>query len=332
MKIAIFSCHSFEKKYIKDVNTQNHDIIFVGESLSNKTVDKAESCEAISVFSTDNVDREILEKLQEMNIKLIATRSAGTDHINLEAAAELDVKVANVPEYSPNAIAEHCIALTLALYRKLKPSFERIGNYNFSLDDQIGLEINAKTVGICGTGDIGAKLAYLFHSFGANVLLYDANKNADFSNKDWAKYVSKEILLEQSDIISLNLPLNDETNEFISSQELSMMKESAILINTGRGKLVNTEHIYNALQDNKIAGFAMDVYENEKGIFYKDLTHSKEKDKLLISLIHMKNVVVTAHQAFLTDTALKNMMKTTFSNIENFKMNSKVKNLVSNKE
>lgn len=329
MKIAIYSCHQFEKEYIQEANTQNHELIWVGKTLDTETANKAKGCKAISVFSSDKADKEVLKKLDELNVGMIATRSAGTDHIDLETAEELDIKIINVPEYSPNAIAEHCIALTLALYRKLKPSFERIGNYNFSLEGQVGTEIHSKTVGICGTGDIGEVLAHLFHGFGARTLLFDAKKNPNLKDRSWAEYVEKKTILEQCDIISLNLPLNDETTEFIAVKELEAMKDSAILINAGRGGLVNTAHIHNALREKKIAGFAMDVYENEKGIFYQDLSTSTERDDLLTSLIEMKNVVVTAHQGFLTDTALRNMMETTFRSIEAYSNGKTIENLVS---
>ncbi len=328
MKIAIYSCHAFEKEYIENANNGKFELIWIAETLNNNTVNKAKGCRAVSLFSSDNADQDVLRMLHEMGVVFIATRSAGTDHIDLKVAEELEIKVANVPEYSPNAIAEHCIALTLALYRKLKPSFQRIGNYNFSLEGQVGSEINSKIVGICGTGDIGKVLANLFHGFGAKVLLFDAKKNPNLTDKPWATYAKKDTILKECDIISLNLPLNDETKDFISFEALEAMKESAILINTGRGGLVNTGQVYNALRENKIAGFAMDVYENEKGIFYKNLSENKEKDDLLVSLIEMDNVVVTAHQAFLTDKALKNMMGTTFENIQNFESGVSIKNLV----
>jgi D-lactate dehydrogenase len=318
MKIAIYSCHNFEIAYIEKANKKGYELVMIDDTLNENTLQKAKDCKVISIFSSDKVNREILKNLDGMGIELITTRSAGTDHIDLEAAEEFDIRITNVPEYSPNAIAEHCIALTLALYRKLKTSFQRIGEYNFSLDGQVGTEIHSKTVGICGTGDIGAVLANLFHGFGAKVLLFDAKENPDLMEKSWSKYVSKDTILKECDIVSLNLPLNENTEGFISADELNKMKKSAILINTGRGGLVNTKAVHDALQSNKIAGFAMDVYENEKGIFYKDLSNATDKDELLISLTKMDNVVVTAHQAFLTNTALNNMMETTFNNIDAF--------------
>lgn len=328
MKIAVYSCHSFEKEYIEAANDQTHELLLIEELLDSTTVKKAKNCDAICIFSSDKVDKSILEKLEKWGVGLIATRSAGTDHIDLKTAEELKIMVANVPEYSPNAIAEHCIALTLALYRKLKTSFQRIGNYNFSLEGQVGMEINSKTVGICGTGEIGEVVANLFHGFGAKVLLFDVDKNPNLEKKSWATYVDKSTLLKNCDIISLNLPLNKSTKRFISEKELSKMKKSAVLINTGRGGLVHTQKVYDALKSKNIAGFAMDVYENEKGIFYKDLSDSQKKDKLLTALIKMDNVVVTAHQAFLTATALSNMMDTTFKSIEAFENGKKIKNLV----
>ncbi|QLG46574.1 NAD(P)-dependent oxidoreductase [Costertonia aggregata] len=331
MKIAIYSCHEFEKKYLKAENMDGHELIFIAETLNRTTIDRANGCEVVSIFSSDKTDKEILKKLNQIGVELIATRSAGTDHIDLKAADEFDMKIANVPEYSPHAIAEHCIALSLALYRKLKPSFNRIGKYNFSLEGHVGREIHTKTVGICGTGDIGEVLVNLFHGFGAKVLLFDEKKNPNLTDKDWAKYVKKETILGECDIISLNLPLNEDTKGFISDNELKAMKDTAILINTGRGGLVNTEEVYNALRNRKLAGFGMDVYENEKGIFYKDLSDSTSKDDLLISLIEMDNVVVTAHQTFLTDTALSNMMRTTLDTIREFDKNENIENLVSSK-
>jgi len=251
MKIAIYSCHNFEKEYIEAANTENHELIWIDGTLTTETIGKAKGCKAISIFSSDKADEKILKKLDDLGVGLIATRSAGTDHIDLEAAEKFGIKVANVPEYSPHAIAEHCIALTLSLYRKLKSSFERIRSYNFSLEGQVGLEIRSKTVGICGTGDIGEVLANLYHGFGANVLLFDAKKNPGLTGVSWAKYAKKEALLEQCDIISLNLPLNDGTAGFISFEELEAMKDSAVLINTGRGELVDTGQVYNALREKK---------------------------------------------------------------------------------
>lgn len=328
MKIAVYSCHSFEKEYIEAANKENHELLLIDEMLDATTIKKAKNCGAISIFSSDMVDKKILKKLDEFGVGLIATRSAGTDHIDLQTAEKLKILVANVPEYSPNAIAEHCIALTLALYRKLKTSFQRIGNYNFSLEGQVGMEINSKTVGICGTGEIGEVLANLFNGFGATVLLFDIEKNPNLEKKSWATYVSKDKILKKCDIISLNLPLTKDTKSFISDEDLIKMKKSAVLINTGRGGLVHTKNVYDALKSKKIAGFAMDVYEDEKGIFYKNLSDTSKKDKLLTALIAMDNVVVTAHQAFLTNTALTNMMDTTFKSIEAFESGKKIKNLI----
>lgn len=328
MKIAIFSAHGFEEKYINQENKDNHELIWISDSLNEDTVEKAQGCKAVSLFSSDKASKSNLKKLADMGVEFIATRSAGTDHIDLEAAKEIGIPIANVPEYSPNAIAEHCIALTLALLRKLKPSFERIKTFNFSLDGQVGQEINTKTVGICGTGDIGEIVAHLFHCFGAKILLFDSNDNPNLSEKSWASYVDKEQLLKESDVVSLNLPLNEDTKNFIAADELRMMKKTALLINTGRGPLLNTQDAYDALVNEEIAGLAIDVYENEKGIFYHDLSNSDEKDELLLSLLDMDNVVVTGHQAFLTDTALTNMMSITFENIRNFENKESFDNLV----
>lgn len=328
MKIAFYSCHSFEEPFIKQANSENHELVLVEKSLNSESIKKAKGCKAVALFSTDDATESILKKLKEMGVENIVTRSSGVDHIDLEAAEALGMKVANVPRYSPHAIAEFCVALTLSLFRKLKPTYQRIGNYNFSLDGQVGMEINSKTVGIVGTGDIGVALAKIFNGFGARVLLFDAKKNPKIKGKKWAQYVDKNKLLENSDIISLNLPLNDDTKYFIAKNELKKMKKSAVLVNTGRGELVNTKDVYTALKNNNLAGFAMDVYENEKGIFYNNKSDSKEKDELLVKLIEMGNVSVTAHQAFLTHEALQNMMRTTFKNVENLVNDEHSKNVV----
>ena len=326
MKVAIFSCHNFERPYLENANSEKFDFVFIEEKLNANTVGKAEDCKAIALFSTDNADRETLSKLKEFGVQLITTRSAGTDHIDLEAAQDLGLTVANVPEYSPNAIAEHCIALTLALYRKLKPSFQQIANYNFDLDGLVGHEIQGKKVGICGTGDIGERVAKLFRGFDAKIFLFDAEKNENLSGEEWCSYVPKNEIFENCDIISLNLPLNEETEYFVSEAQLKRMSKDSILLNTGRGKLVDTEAVLKALKDNSISGFAMDVYEYEKGLFYNDCSDSKNKDKLLQKLIDNKKTVVTAHQAFLTDKALSNMMDTTIKNIDQFNSGSKLDN------
>jgi len=315
MKIAVYSHHQFEKEFINKANTNKYGISCTSEELSTENADLAKGCDVVMLFSSDKASKEVLQKFKEMGIGLVVTRSAGTDHIDLQAAEALGIKVANVPSYSPNAIAEHVIALVLALYRKLKTSFSRISNYNFSLDGQVGTEIKEKVFGICGTGDIGEALAFIAKGFGAEILLFDEEENENLHNRSWAKYTTKEDLLKRCDIISLNLPLNEATKNFIAKQELGQMKNSAILINTGRGGLVDTEAVKNALETTTLGGFGMDVYENEKGIFYKDLSDTEEKDRLLESLIARDDVVVTAHQAFLTHTALTNMMETVFESI-----------------
>ena len=324
MKIAVFSHHQFEKEFINKANTNKYEISCRAEELSIENADFAQGCDVVVLFSSDKASKEVLQKFKEMGIRLVVTRSAGTDHIDLQAAETFGIQVANVPGYSPNAIAEHVIALVLALYRKLKTSFSRISNYNFSLDGQVGSEINGKVFGICGTGDIGEALAFIANGFGAEVLLFDEEENENLNNKSWAEYTSKEDLLKRCDIISLNLPLNEATKNFIAKQELGQMKNSAILINTGRGGLVDTEAVKNALEDTTLGGFGMDVYENEKGIFYKDLSNADEKDSLLESLIARDDVVVTAHQAFLTHTALTNMMETVFESIAAYDEDRKI--------
>lgn len=329
MKIAVYSHHGFEKDFIEEANSAGHDLCLLSQKLTAETVNEAKGCTAIVIFSSDKVSKEVLGQLKKMEVQLIVTRSAGTDHIDLEAAEAMGLKVANVPSYSPYAIAEHTLALALALLRKLKPSFARTSQYNFDLNGLVGTEIYQKTFGVCGTGDIGKAVAKIAHGFGAKVLLFDEKEDDFLAGVGWASYTSKSELLGQADIISLNLPLNEGTHNFISADSIQKMKDSAILVNTGRGGLVDTTAVHQALTQNNLAGYGMDVYEDEKGIFYKDRSSAKEKDPLLVSLIAMDNVVVTAHQAFLTRNALRNMMGTVFQNLNDFSEGRTLNHLVS---
>lgn len=328
MKIAVYSYHEFEKPFMDKANAGKHELCLIPHKLSSKTIGQAEGCPAIVLFSSDKANENVLRQLKEMEVKFIVTRSAGTDHIDVKAAEELGLQVAHVPSYSPHAIAEHTFALVLALYRKLKPSLSRTASYNFSLNGLVGAEISKKIFGICGTGDIGKVVAKIAHGFGAKVVLFDAEEDGALTKADWATYTTKKELLRRSDIISLHLPLNEGTQNFISEEDLAIMKDTAILINTGRGGLVDTHAVYQALLAGRLAGYGMDVYEGEKGVFYKDLSDGKTKDPLLVSLIAMDNVIVTAHQAFLTNNALHNMMATVFDNLHNFEKGNALDHLV----
>lgn len=328
MKIAIFSAHDFEIPFLEKANNKHYEMVFVPEKLSEKTVKKAQGCTIACIFSSDDAGEPIIRALAELGVQHIATRSAGFNHIDLATALESDISVTHVPEYSPNAIAEHCIALILALQRKLIPSYERIRNYNFSLNGLIGSELHRKTVGVMGTGTIGYCLIKILNGFGATVLAFDAKENPHVLELGEVRYVAKETLYANSDIISLNLPLNAETENIINDDALGQMKNGVILVNAGRGKLVDTQAVIHALKTEKVGGFGMDVYEHEEGFFYEDHSNEIFKDDIFARLLTFKNVIVTAHQAFLTDTALEQIASTTMNNIQEFIEDKELKNKV----
>jgi len=316
MKIAIFSIHSFDRPFFEKINNSNHELVYFKEQLSKETAYLAKDFDAIAIFTSDTVNTDVLQILHSYGVKYIALRSVGYDHVDLSKAAELKIKVANVPEYSPFAIAEHTVAMILALNRKLIIADNRVKRHDFSLGGLTGYDLNGKTVGIIGTGKIGAVLAKILHGFGCNLLGYDKIEDSSLKSKYNLHYTSLDELCQQSDIISLNLPLNKDTKYMINKHQISLMKNGVMLINTARGGIVNTQLVLNALKAGKIGSFGMDVYENEKGIFFYDHSHYILQDDILALLITFSNVLITAHQAFLTNEALEGIVSTTLKNID----------------
>ena len=323
MKIAIFSIHSFDKPFFEKIKNSNHELVYFQEQLSKETAYLAKDFDAIAIFTSDTVNVDVLQLLHSYGVKYIALRSAGYDHVDLSKAAELKIKVANVPEYSPFAIAEHTVAMILALNRKLIIADNRVKRHNFSLGGLTGFDLNGKTVGIIGTGKIGSVLAKILHGFGCNLLGYDKIEDGSLKSKYALQYATLDELCQQSDIISLNLPLNKDTKYMINEQQISLMKNGVMLINTARGGIVNTQSVLNALKSGKMGSFGMDVYENEKGVFFFDHSHSILRDDTLALLTTFSNVLITAHQAFLTNEALEGIVSTTLKNIDQWQNEGK---------
>ncbi len=316
MKVLVYSTRDFEKPYLEKANAGKHKLKFIKEALSSSTAIKAVGYDAISIFSADDGCFLTLEKLRDFGVKYVGLRSAGHDNVNLNASKREGIKVANVPTYSPNAIAEHAVALLLALNRKLIEANDNIHRYNFDLNHLKGFDLNGKTVGIIGTGHIGSVMVKIMHGFGCKLLGYDSQRNSLLEQRYGLQYVTLDTLSEKSDIISLHVPLNSDTHYLINEDLIDKMKDDVYLINTARGSVVNTEHLISALENKKIAAYGMDVYEHEKGIFFKDLSHDIPKDDDLLKLIAMPNVLVTGHQAFLTHEALTNIAETTIYNLD----------------
>ena len=316
MKVLVYSSKDFEIPYLENANNRKHQLTFIREALSSKTAEKAIGYDAISIFSADEACFITIEKLKDFGVKFIVLRSVGHDNINLRAASRSNIKVANVPAYSPYAIAEHAVALLLALNRKLIESNRRVRHYNFNLNNLVGFDLNNKTVGIIGTGRIGAVMSKIMHGFGCKLLGYDLEKDSTLIERYHMCYTTLKELCEQADIISLHVPLNSETHQLINEDLIFEMKNGVIIINTARGSVLNTEHVIKGLKSGKIGALGIDVYENERGVFFKDRSQEIPNDDLLIRLNAFSNVLITGHHAFLTQEALTNIAETTIYNLE----------------
>lgn len=318
MKVVAYSIKSFEKEFLAKSNQKKHDITLISNPLSLETTMYAEGKDAVMVFTNDDVSAPVVNKLADMGIKYIATRSVGTDHIDREAAGVRGIKIANVPVYSPEAVAEHTLALAFALNRHVVQANEHSHHFDFKLENLMGFNFHGKTVGIIGLGHIGLATAAIFKGMGCNVLGYDLAPPEDVKN---IQIESLSILLQQSDIISLHVPLTPQTHHLINREALAMMKDGVMLLNTSRGGLIETEAVYQALTLGRVGYLGIDVYENEKGLFFQDHSKDVKKDALLQKLIALPNVLVTPHQAFLTKEALQQIADRTIKNLDQWQQN-----------
>lgn len=315
MKTTVYNISPYERPFLEEANDGKFELSYHKEKLSRETVSLAKGSEAIVIFANDDASAEVLEALKEEGIKYIATRTMGIDHIDTDKAKELGIRVANVPHYSPHSVAEHTIALMLALNRKLIQANRKIRDYNFRLDGLVGFDMHGKTVGILGAGEIGAVSAGILHGFGCDILIYDVQKNEELIEKYDVRYVDLDELCKNSDIITIHAPLTDDTKHMINKESIEKMKDNVMLINAARGGIVQTEDVLEALKSGKIGHFGMDVYEHEKGLFFEDHYSDIIEDPLFLQLMSLKNVLITAHQAFLTHEALKEDIQTTIKNL-----------------
>ena len=321
MKTIIYSIKDFERSYLLNANKMNHELTLIEEPLISDTVALAKGHEAVVVFTGDDVSTTVVQKLHDAGVKYIAIRAVGYDNVDIKTANDLGIKCANVPEYSPYAIAEHAVALMLALNRKLVLADKQVHHHNFTVGNLVGFDLHQKTVGIVGTGKIGSVAAKILHGFGCNLLGYDIEEKKELKEKYNLKYVDLKTLCSSSDIITLNTPLNTATKYMINKDMLDIMKKGVMLINTARGAVINTEHVIEALDSGKIGYLGLDVYESEKGVFFYDHSKNKVKDELLKKLMSYPNVIITPHQAFATNEALSNIASTTFYNLDKWAQN-----------
>lgn len=318
MKTFFYSVKEFEKQYLIDANQDKHEINFSNQSLAAETAILSAGYDAVSVFTNDDASAEVLQLLRESGVRYIATRSVGTDHIDLIAAKQMDIKVGNVPSYSPYSIAEHTIGMMLALNRKLILANENAHQYQFDLAPLIGFDLNKKTVGIIGLGEIGSIVAKILNGFGCKVLVYDIKHDYTKALTQHFAYVSLDTLYAEADIITLHLPFTPQTKYLINQESIAKMKDGVMLINTSRGGIINTKEVLEALKTGKIAYLGLDVYEKERGIFFKNHEEKEKKDELLLAFLAHKNVLITGHQAFLTNEALTNIADKTIENLSDW--------------
>jgi D-lactate dehydrogenase len=316
MKVFVYSVHRFEKPYLQKSAENKHELFFSSNALQANAAKLAKGCEAIIAFTSDNLSAPILEELHDYGIKYIALRSVGYDHVDLQKAKSLGIKVANVPNYSPYSVAEHTVALLLALNRKLMLGQKLMAHNDFSLDELIGFDLHQKTIGIIGTGNIGSVFSSIMAGFGCRLLAYDPIKNEALQKKISLTYTTLEDLCNQADVISLHCPLTPETHHMLDKKRFDTMKKGVIVLNTARGSIINTIDLLAALDNKTVAGAGLDVYENEKEIFFRNHLNTVIVDKVFDTLRNHQNVIITGHQAFLTKEALTDIAKTTCNNLD----------------
>jgi D-lactate dehydrogenase len=326
MEVIVYSTHKFEKDFIIQANGGRHNLKFVDVQLNANTAHLAQNVKAVSIFVNDDASAEVLQILGKAGVKFLILRSAGYNNVNLEKARELGFRVARVPAYSPYAVAEHAVALMLALNRKLIRANNRVHELNFSLDGLTGFDMNGKTAGVIGTGQIGAVVVRILHGFGCRILAVDQIQNEELKSKYQVSYTDYDTLYKESDIITLHVPLLPETKYIINKVSIEKMKPGVMLINTSRGGLVNTKDVIAGLKSCRIGYFGIDVYEEEAGLFFEDHSEDIVQDDVISRLLTFRNVLITSHQAFLTQTALQNIADTTSFNLDCFDQNKDCEN------
>ena len=316
IETAVFDAKPYDREYLARADSAGSIAFrFHDFRLSAETALAAKGAQAVCIFVNDHADRACLESLAALHVKLIALRCAGYNNVDLAAARSLDMAVVRVPAYSPHAVAEYAVGLLLTLNRKIHRAYNRVRELNFSLSGLVGFDIRGKTVGIIGTGKIGRIAAQIFRGFEANVIAHDPFPAPDWAKANGIRYTDLDTLLAASDILSLHLPLSQDTLHLFNAQTIVQMKPGVFIVNTSRGKLIDTTALIAALKSGHIGGVALDVYEEEEGIFFEDLSGQVLLDDELSHLLIFPNVLITAHQAFLTHEALSEIARVTTENI-----------------
>lgn len=315
MKITFFSAKPYDKEFFIKGNARfGFEFTFFETHLGPHIVQAVEPTDAICVFVNDKVNKQVIEVLAQKGVKVIALRCAGFNNVDLDAAKENNIKVCRVPAYSPEAVAEHALAMMLTLNRKTHKAYNRVREQNFSLHGLLGFTMKGKTVGIIGTGHIGAEMAKIMKGMSCHVIAYDVQQNPELVERG-IQYLSLDEVLKQSDIITLHCPLMPQTHHMINAGALATMKKGAMLINTSRGGLIDTPAVIDSLKEQHLGYLGIDVYEQEEKIFFRDLSENIIADETLQLLMSFPNVLVTAHQAFFTREALEQITDVTLNNV-----------------
>ncbi len=315
MKIVFFSSKPYEKIFFDEANEKfGFELIYFSHHLSAHTALKSLSADAVCVFVNDTLDSDILSTLHQQGIRLVVLRCAGFNNVDLTAAEKLDLKVVRVPAYSPYAVAEHTVGLILSLNRKIHRAYNRVREGNFSLEGLLGFDMCGRTVGVIGTGRIGSVVVRILSGMGCHVLAYDLQQNNECVQLG-ANYVSLPELYAQSDIISLHCPLSCDTHHLINDAALAQMKKGVMLINTSRGAVIDAAILTPGLKSGKIGYLGLDVYEQEGDLFFEDLSNEIIQDDVFERLVTFPNVLITGHQGYFTEDALRNIAQTSLANV-----------------
>lgn len=323
IKVAMFDTKPYDEASFEKVRPDDIEITYYAVKLSKDTVMLADGKDAVCTFVNDKVDKAVVDRLHEMGVKLIALRCAGFDSVDVNACYN-KIKVVRVPAYSPEAVAEHAAALLLTSVRRIHKAYNRTRDFNFSLNDLVGFNLYGKTVGVIGTGKIGKAFVNICNGFGMKVIAYDMYPASEIK----AEYVSMEELFMRSDIISLHCPLTDDNRHMINAEAIEKMKKGVVILNTSRGGLINAKDLLDGLKSRKVGAACIDVYEEEGDLFFNDKSGHILDDEVMARLLSMPNVIVTSHQAFLTDEALDNIAGTTINNIKSYFEDGSVQNEV----
>ncbi|MEZ4961291.1 MAG: 2-hydroxyacid dehydrogenase [Saprospiraceae bacterium] len=315
MKITFFSAKPYDKQFFDRSNeTHGFDIEYHETHLGPHSLGLVDGADAICAFVNDKLNAEVIAGLHQRGVKVVALRCAGFNNVNLDAAKQRGIAVCRVPAYSPEAVAEHTVAMILTTNRKTHKAYNRVREQNFSLNGLLGYNLSGKTVGVIGTGKIGKAFIKIMQGFGCNILAYDLYPDAALAEKG-VEYVPLETLLQNAHIISLHCPLTPENHYLINQQALSLMKPGVTIVNTSRGGLINTKDIIHALKAKRVGALCIDVYEQEEKLFFRDLSSTIIEDDEIQRLMSFPNVLITAHQAFFTEEALTEIAQITLGNI-----------------